>query len=243
VLENFVGIGRLGNEKRIYNRIMTQGFWGLLVRKERWGLSWRGRFVVGLLVLSVASFVLLEIHPFLAVTHRVNTNVLVVEGWVHEYVTITAVEEFNNGHYQRVFTTGGPVAGLPAYVNDFQTSASDGAELLKKDGMPDRFIQMVPSHVMDRDRTYSSAIALRDWFREHNMSVQSFNVLTEDAHARRTWLLFQAAFGKDVHVGIISVPNPSYDASHWWRYSEGVRDMIGEGLAYIYAKFFFWPKT
>jgi hypothetical protein len=27
---------------------------------------------------------LFRVYPFLAVTHRVNTNVLVVEGWVHE---------------------------------------------------------------------------------------------------------------------------------------------------------------
>jgi uncharacterized SAM-binding protein YcdF (DUF218 family) len=112
---------------------------------------------------------------------------------------------------------------------------------LRKNGIPDESLQMVPSRVMDRDRTYSSAVALRDWFREHNVSVQSINVVTEDAHARRTRLLFQEAFGKDVKVGIVSVPNPDYDAEHWWRYSEGVREVIGEGIAYIYAKFLFWP--
>lgn len=221
---------------------MKQGCWGLLVRKERWGLSWRGWLMVVLLVFSMGCFVLLEIQPFLAVTYRVNTKVLVVEGWVHEYATIDAVHEFNTGHYEKIYTTGGPVDGLPAYVNDADTCASVGAGLLKKDGIPDRFVQMVPSHVMERDRTYSSAMALRNWFREHNMSVQNFNVLTEDGHARRTWLLFQEAFGKDVQVGVISVPNPSYDAKHWWRYSEGVRDIIGESLAYVYAKFLFWPK-
>ncbi|HEY1787945.1 MAG TPA: ElyC/SanA/YdcF family protein [Verrucomicrobiae bacterium] len=222
---------------------MKPGFWGLFVRKERWGLSWRGWLVSVVAVLLVGFFVFFEIHPFLAVTHRENSNVLVVEGWVHEYATIAAVREFNDGHYQQVYTTGGPVDGLPEYVNDFQTSASVGADLLKKDGLSDHLIQMVPSHVMDRDRTYSSAVALRNWFHDHNVSVQSFNVLTEDAHARRTWLLFQEAFGKDVKVGIISIPDPGYDATHWWRYSEGVRDMIGEGLAYLYAKFFFWPKS
>jgi hypothetical protein len=221
---------------------MKQGFWGLLVRKERWGLSWRGWLAVGLIVLLIGWLILLEIQSFLAVTHRVDSRVLVVEGWIHEYAIIDAVREFNTGHYRQVYVTGGPVDGLPAYVNDFQTSASVGADILKKDGIPDRFVQMVPSRVMYRDRTYSSAIALRNWFREHNISVQSFNVLTEDDHARRTWLLFQEAFGKDVQIGVISVPNPSYDASHWWRYSQGVRDIIGEGLAYIYAKFFFWPK-
>ncbi len=87
---------------------------------------------------------------------------------------------------------------------------------------------MVPSHVSGRDRTYSAALALREWFHEHDMQVRSFNVVTENTHARRTRLLFQKAFGASVRVGVIAVPNPDYDQRHWWRYSEGVRDVIDE---------------
>ena len=101
---------------------------------------------------------------------------------------------------------------------------------------------MVPSHVSGRDRTYSSAIALRNWFRAHQITVQGINVLTEDAHARRTRLLFQEAFGHDVTVGIISIQNPDYNPKRWWRYSEGVRDVLGESIAYIYARFLFHPE-
>jgi uncharacterized SAM-binding protein YcdF (DUF218 family) len=100
---------------------------------------------------------------------------------------------------------------------------------------------MVPSRVMDHDRTYGSAIALRNWFREHNMPVRSINVVTEDVHARRTRLLFQKALGHDVVVGVIAVPNPDYDAKRWWRYSEGVKDVFAESAAYIYARLFFDP--
>jgi hypothetical protein len=42
------------------------------------------------------------------------------------------------------------------------------------------------------------------------MPLRSLNVVTEDAHARRTRLLFQKALGNDVTVGIISIPNPDY---------------------------------
>lgn len=223
----------------------SQKLCGILVRKERWGLSWRGRLLVIATALSIACLVLLGVQPFLAVTHRVPANVLVVEGWVHEYAIRRGAEEFRTGSYQRVFTTGGPVVGLGEYINDYQTAASVGADLLKKTGIPDHSIQMVPSRVVGRDRTYSSAVALREWFREHNMEVQSINVVTEDAHARRTRLLFQKALGKRVAVGIIAVPNPDYDAKHWWRYSEGVKDVLSEGIAYIYAKFLFHsaPRT
>jgi uncharacterized SAM-binding protein YcdF (DUF218 family) len=103
-------------------------------------------------------------------------------------------------------------------------------------------LQMVPSHVMDRDRTYASAVALREWLREHNMAVRSLNVITEDTHARRTRLLFEKALGKNVKVGIIAVATPDYDARRWWGYSEGVKDVVSEGVAYLYVRLFFRPS-
>lgn len=220
-----------------------QKFWGTFVRKERWGLSWRGWLIVFAgLILTFSAF-LLRVYPFLAVTHRRDANVLVVEGWIHEYAIRAAVEEFRSKSYQRVFTTGGPVEGVGGYINDYNTAASVGADLLRKNGLLNESLQMVPSRVMDRDRTYGSAVALRDWLRDHNMTVSGINVVTEDVHARRSWLLFQKALGNKMAVGIIAVPNPDYDSSRWWRYSEGVKEVVSESVAYLYAKFFYWPNA
>ena len=219
-----------------------QKLWGTITRRERWGLSGRGWSMAAVMVLSVAVLFLWRVHPFLAVTHRVDTNVLVVEGWIHEYAIRAALNEFEGDSYQRVFTTGGPVEGAERYINDYQTSASVGAERLKKYGLPDESLQMVPSRVMDRDRTYASAVALRKWFQEHNMPVHSINVLTEALHARRTCFLFQKALGKNIKVGIIAVPNPGYDPKHWWRYSQGVKDVFTEWIAYLYARLLFYPS-
>ena len=220
-----------------------QKFWGILTRKERWGFSWRGWLLLTSAGLVAAYFALLNIYPFLAVTHRVNRNVLVVEGAIQRYAFRGGVEEFKTGSYQRIFTTGGPENGNGGYTNDYNTSASVGAEMLKKFGVPDDLVQMVPSHVIARERTYSSAVALGDWFRDHNLPIHSFNVLTEGFHARRTQLLYKEAFGKNVTIGIIAVSNPDYDPKDWWRYSDGVREVIGESIAYIYAKFFFYPSA
>jgi uncharacterized SAM-binding protein YcdF (DUF218 family) len=217
--------------------------WGLICRKERWSLSWRGRLILAFALLLVGALLLKSVYPFLATTHRVDADVLVVEGWVNEYAIRTAVEEFRTHSYRQVFTTGGPVQGIGGYINDYQTSASVGADLLKKDGLPNGSVQMVPSRVMDRDRTYGAAVALRNWFREHNMPVRSINVVTEDLHARRTRLLFEKALGHDVAVGVIAVANPDYDSRHWWRYSEGVKDVVSEGAAYLYARFLFYPSV
>lgn len=220
----------------------SEWLFGVFTRRERWGFSWRGWLILLFLGALVAVFMLLNVQPFLAQTHRVDSKILVVEGWMHDYAVRAAVDEFRERSYQRIFTTGGPVPGIGQYTNDYDTSASVGAELLKKAGVPPDLVQMVPSRVMDRDRTYASAIALREWFERQGTAIHGVNIITEDVHARRTRLLFQEALGKRFAVGIIAVPNPDYDARQWWRYSEGVRDVTSEALAYLYAKFLFYPR-
>ena len=214
---------------------------GLVVRRYRWGLSARGFIVFGFSLATVFVAFVLESYPFLAITSPVPSDTLVVEGWMTEYAIQQAAAEYATGHYRHLFTTGGPTMGKGGYINDYFTSASEGAELLKKAGIPGEAVQMVPSRVMERDRTYGSAVALRKWLDDHHLRVTAVNIVTESCHARRTRLLFQKALGPDVTIGTIAISNPDYDATHWWRYSEGVEEVIGETIAYIYAKFFFYP--
>lgn len=217
--------------------------WGILTKKERWGLAWQGWLALLVSTIVVGGVLTLTIHPFLAPTQRVDSKILVVEGWVHEYVINAAAKEFTSGGYQAVYSTGGPSSGSGGYTSDADTSASVGAGQLRAAGIPTELVQMVPSHVIGRDRTYYSADALRNWFHEHKMNVTSFNIVAESTHARRTWLLFQKAFGNQVKVGVIGVNNPDYDAKQWWRSSDGVREVISEGIAYLYAKLFFYPSS
>jgi hypothetical protein len=196
-------------------RTVRFAFWKLLNQKPRWSLSWRGWLLLIGLTTCCSIFFVLRIHPFLSVTERESTKILVVEGWIKEFAIKAAVEEFNRGSYDKAFTTGGPVSGLGGYISDYSTAASIGAGKLKSAGLSPDVVQMVPSRVWGRDRTYSSAVALRTWFSEHGGVPQTINVLTEDLHARRTRLLFQEAFGKETRVGIIAVQNPDYDPARW----------------------------
>jgi uncharacterized SAM-binding protein YcdF (DUF218 family) len=220
----------------------SQKCFGLLSRKERWGLSWRGWLLLLGILLGCGAAWMVTIYPFLAQTRRVDANVLAMEGWVHDFGALAAIEEFKSGAYQKIYTTGGPVEGSGPYTSDWNTTASVGASLLTKLGAPSAIVQMAASHVSDRDRTYSSAVALREWLRANQIDVRGVNVVTEGAHARRTLLLFQEAFG-DVPVGVISARNPDFDPKKWWRCSEGVRETLGETIAYLYAKFIFHPSA
>jgi hypothetical protein len=195
------------------------------------------------MVLLSGWMVLMNIHSFLATTHREDAKILVVEGWVNKYGIDGAIQEFKTGRYEQVITTGGPLEGMGNSSSIYNTEAYQSAGLLKKAGLPADVVQCAPALFVGKDRTYNSALALRQWLQDHNITVQSLNVLTQGAHARRTWMLFSEAFGKSARVGIISVSNPDYDPQYWWRTSEGVRVVVDESIAYIYAKFFFWPPA
>jgi hypothetical protein len=214
---------------------------GLLKRKEIWTLTWRGRLVALLLTAATVAIGLCSVHPFLAPSRPVKAEDLVVEGWIPEYGLQQCVDEFKSHPYRKIFTTGGPVNGVvsPAAVED--TYASVAASRFRKLGLEWPVVQMVPTQAMERDRTYSSAVALRKWLNERGISPHSINIVTLGVHARRTRLLYEKAFGGHVTVGVIAVENREYNPDRWWRYSEGVREVISEGVAYLYVRFIFHP--
>ncbi len=213
----------------------------IISRKERWGLSWGGWLLLVTLVLGTSLCFFFTIGPFLAVTDRMRAEILVVEGWLPVSLQRAAAEEFTSSdRYDQLFATGGPWSKDPNQ-SERKTWAWAGAERLKAAGVPAGVVRAVPCGRTSRDRTYESALALREWRRAHDAHFTSINVVTEGVHARRTRLLFAEAFGPEVAVGIVALPSPDYDLAHWWLSSAGVRDVIGETLAYFYAKICFSP--
>ena len=214
---------------------------GLLARQERWGLTLRGWLAAFLALAALGALFALRVHPFLAVNDRIASEFLVVEGWIPDTAIHSAAAEFRTGGYRLVLSTGGSAARGATQLSTTLTAAEIGATRLRRAGLSPESVKAVPSFVSDRDRTYHSAVALRDWFHAQRLPVRRLNIVTEDVHARRTRLLFSLAFGPEVEIGTIAAPNPEYDGDRWWHNSAGVRDVLGESIAYVYAKFFFHP--
>jgi hypothetical protein len=213
---------------------------GLQKRKEKWVLTWRGRLVVGSILAVLGVIFILTVHPFLAITDRVDTQYLVVEGWIPNYALQESIDEFKSKPYVKVFTVGAePLSGLKIEPGD--SVALSGLYRMKNLGMNEDIIQAVPAHIKYRNRTYESALALKKWIEENHAPVTSFNLVTLGPHARRSRLLFEKAFAGKARVGIISVEDREYDPKRWWKYSEGVKELISEGVAYVYARLFFHP--
>ena len=117
---------------------------GLVNRKERWGLSWIGWLVLFFMLVLAGVIVTFSIYPFLCITERVKTDELVVEGWIPFYAVHAAALEFTSGSYHEVLTTGGPISGMGGYTNDYNTSASLGADDSKRKEFPARSSRWCP---------------------------------------------------------------------------------------------------
>lgn len=215
---------------------------GLFVRKERWGLSWRGRLLVTGVLLVVGAAIAVKIHPFLSPTERVTASLMVVEGWSPPITMKQAAAEFMTGHYEQMVLIR-PVLDVSDNYESGRYSADWVARLLVQNGVPDDKLTTLCPNVARKDRTYHSALAVRQWIAEQHLAVGALVVATEGPHARRSRLLYQKAFGDSFKIGIIAMQPPTYDPKHWWRTSEGVREVLGETIAYLYARFFFFPAA
>jgi len=178
---------------------------------------------------------------FLAASDRLPGGALVVEGWIPDYALAEVLVEYKRGFYEKVFVTGGPVE-QGAYLVAYKTYAEVGAATLLKLGLPPHAIQPVPGPPIQQDRTYASALALKHWLHEHNAVLTNLNLVSFGAHSRRSRLLLATALGTDCRVGNVTVADRGFDPTRWWASSPGVRVVIAEMIAYVYARVGFTPR-
>ena len=216
-------------------------FCGLLSRRQCLVPTLRGWAVMVLSFAALAIIGAREIGYFLIVNAPVAGGVMVVEGWAPDYALEAAIAEFNRNHYEKLFVTGIPLEqGAP--LAEYKTYAELDAAILIKMGMNSNVVQAVPAAAVRQDRTYAMACSLKGWMEGHGMTPTKVQVMTLGPHSRRSRLLFEKAFGKGVTVGITAIPSRDFDPGHWWTSSEGVRTVIGEALAYAYARVLFHPS-
>lgn len=181
-------------------------------------------------------------YDFLAVNDPVPGGILVVEGWGPDFFLSEAVEEFRRGHYEGMFVTGGPIEKGSLFT-EYKTYAQlAGASLLRM-GMDEKDLHIIPADYVRKDRTYASAVALRNWLQAHHATVKKLSIMSMGPHSRRSRLLYEKAFGDQLRVGIVAVKDDEIDPKRWWATSQGFRSVTGEMIAYLYARFLFYPDA
>jgi hypothetical protein len=217
-------------------------YWGLIKRKQRWVITGRGWISVLFGLVAILILAITTIYPFLAVNHPVPGEILVVEGWLPDYALEKAIKEFKSKNYHLLITTGGPLE-MGSLLSEYRTYSELAAATIRQLGLDKQLIVAVPAPFSKRDRTFECAVALKKWLLDFGLSVKSLNLYTLGPHARRSRLLFEKALGDKIIIGVIAAHVLSYDPGSWWKYSDGVRTVTDEMVAYIYARFLFRPGS
>jgi hypothetical protein len=212
---------------------------GLFRRREIWLPTWRGLLLLLVLLAIAGAALLFGLYPFLAQQAPRDAGALVVEGWLDDASLPDVRQQVRAHHLTLIYVTGQPIEP-GSRIRDYGTYANYGASRLREMGLPEAIA--VPGPPVTRDRTFASAVALRDWMRAHGDAPREITVLTSGPHARRSRLLFQKALGDLAEVGVIGATPLEYDPHRWWRSSAGFREVTGEAIAWLYARLLFWPK-
>jgi len=204
-------------------------------------LTFQGWLIAIAIIVVLMVLAITQIHPFLAVNSPVTADVLVVEGWVSDGAIKAALDEFQGNSYRHLVTTGIPVE-RGYYLAEYKNFAQIAASTLEKMGLESEKITVLPSPEVKKDRTYASAVTFRQWLEKTDLQPkpQGINIISESTHARRSWLIYKKALADTIKVGIIAVPSITYNPQRWWMYSAGVRAVIDETVAYIYASIVSW---
>ncbi len=199
--------------------------------------------VWGWLVLLVLGFLLCvfgvrNIYTYLAPNDPVGAGVLVIEGWLPQKELDQVVQVLKAKGYTRVVTTGGPTDWPESKYGNYAQMAAD---YLIQHGVPRELILVVPAPPSAQERTFLSAVMLRESAQRLGIKLDAIDVYSSGAHARRSRLLYQLALGKRIRVGVLAARPEDYDPEAWWRTSNGVESIVFQTIGLLWVKCFFWP--
>lgn len=216
---------------------------GLALVKQHTGrrLTWLGWLLVILLVIGAFCTFVLNLYPFLAPDKPPKHGIMVVEGWIHDFALDEAVFMYRDGDYSKIICTGIPVE-IGSYIQNFDSYPEMTKARLIHLGVPEEDIVVTVADESEKDRTYRSAEAMREAIIAYNIKGKDLHLVTVGPHGRRSRMLFQKALGNDYNIGITCLDPGFYAPETWFTCSEGVRSVIGEFIAYGYAKIFFHPR-
>jgi uncharacterized SAM-binding protein YcdF (DUF218 family) len=202
-----------------------------------------GWVLLAALLVAAALVAVHRIHGFLAINQPVpGAELLVVEGWMSEQELDRAVAAFDRGGYVLLVTTGGPIERWSGLIG-FSDFAAFSADYLTRQGVPPDQVVAVPAPASAQDRTFLSAVKLREWLQDAGRRYDAIDVLSSGTHARRSRRLFQQALGPDMNVGVLSVEPSGYDPDAWWRSSPGVKTVLGEIISMAWTACCFHPPA
>jgi hypothetical protein len=170
-----------------------------------------------------------------------GARTLVVEGWLADPELAQAVAAFKRGRYERVLTTGGPIEAW-IDVGNFGSFALRAAAYLRGHGITEVPVIALPAPDTKKDRSYLTALMVRDWARREGVALQAVDVYSVGVHTRRSRTIYRMALGDGVEVGALAARPADYDDERWWASSTGAKKTLNEVVSLAWTACCFWPS-
>jgi hypothetical protein len=192
-----------------------------------------GLLLILLILGAIGVFAFRNLAIFLAVSEPVDARYLVIEGWLGKHELKQSLEVFIEKRYQHAFVSGVPIKD--SFNTGFSSLADRGYDYLLSIGFPEEKLTAVPAPDTVRNRTYVSAVAIRDRLASQNLAVEALDVFSGNVHARRSRYLYQLAFGEPVRIGIIAASPEKFELETWWRSSDVVKSVSTEAIGWFWV--------
>ena len=218
----------------------------LFRRRQIWLPTVWGAIVLFAIGATLGIALLRQVGNYLAPTEHAlggdgrGARTLVVEGWLDDDALDDAVPLARSGSYERVVTSGGPIETWRE-IQPWPNYADRAADYLRRHGVRETPVIAVAAPATEQERSYVSAVAVREWVRTQGLALAAIDVFSASVHARRSRLIYRMAFGPAVDVGIVAAPPHRYRLDHWWATSEGTKAVVSEVLGLGWTKCCFWP--
>jgi hypothetical protein len=193
-----------------------------------------------LVAAACVAYAVRNVYAFLATTEPVGARTLVVEGWLPSGELEQAIAAFRAGGYARMVTTGGPIS------NEFErngaaTYAERARSYLVRNGVAAEAVIAVPTPASAQDRSFLSAVMVRDWAARAGAAAEPLDVFSSGVHSRRSRAVYRLAFGPKVEIGVFAATPNRPSPERWWHTSTGVKEVPSEALSWLWTTLFFHP--
>jgi len=193
-----------------------------------------------MVALGLSTYRLLALDAPARGADGLGARTLIVEGWLDDDEMAQAVTAFRRGHYERVLTTGGPIEPW-IDVGNWRNFALRAAAYLRTHGLTDVPVIAVPAADTKKDRSYLSALMVREWAQREGVALAAVDVYSAGVHARRSRTIYRMALGDGVEVGAMSARASDYDGERWWASSSGAKATLDELVSLVWTQCCFWP--
>ena len=218
----------------------------LFSRRHIWLPTWWSALLLVFIALGTTLLALRQLASYLAVDEPATgrdgqgARTLIVEGWLDEDALDDATALIARGRYRRVVASGGPIEGWREDQR-WVTYAERAADYLRRHGAREVVAVAAPKSM--QDRSFVSAVVVRDWLRQQGSAVEAVDLFSASVHARRSRLVYRLAFGRDVEIGVFAAAPRRYSLDRWWTTSDGAKSVLEEAIGLAWTKCCFRPPA